>query len=317
MIISASRRTDIPAFYSRWFFNRLNQGFVMVRNPMNPQSVTKISLNPHLIDCIVFWTKNPKNMINQLDRLKGYHYYFLFTITSYGPVLEKHLPPKAEVIETFIELSREIGKEKVIWRYDPVLITDTMDEKYHCRHFDYIARELHPYTEKCILSFLDMYKKCERNLKGFNIRELDAGEMVRLAGKLNRAARRWNIEMVTCAEEIDLSHIGINHGKCIDDRLISRISGVQLEVKKDTHQRKTCCCVESIDIGAYNTCSHMCLYCYANSDARVVQKNMSRHYWESPLLLGKLSPGDKIAEREIDSFRNPQRNLFNCSKSNT
>jgi len=310
MIISASRRTDIPALYSQWFFNRLNQGFVMVRNPMNPHLVSKISLNPQLIDCIVFWTKNPKNMIKQLDRLKGYHYYFLFTITSYGPDLEKHLPPKDEVIETFIGLSRQIGKEKVIWRYDPILITDTIDEEYHYHHFDYIARKLHPYTEKCIISFLDMYKKCERNLKGFNIRELDGGEMARLAGRLNQAAQHWNIEMVTCAEEVDLSPVGINQGKCIDDGLISRIIGVPLKVKKDTHQRKTCQCVESIDIGAYNTCSHMCLYCYANSDTRVVQKNMTRHYCESPLLLGKLSPGDKIAEREIDSFRKVQRDLF-------
>jgi hypothetical protein len=310
MIISASRRTDIPAFYSQWFFNRLNQGFVMVRNPMNPQLVSKISLNPQLIDCIVFWTKNPKNMIKQLDQLKGYHYYFLFTITSYGHDLEKHLPPKDEVIETFIELSREIGKKKVIWRYDPILISDTIDEEYHYHHFDNIARKLHPYTERCIISLLDMYKKCERNLKGFNIKELEPGEMVQLAGRLNQAAQRWNIEMVTCAEEIDLSHQGIHHGKCIDDQLISRITGAHLEVKKDTHQRKTCRCVESIDIGAYNTCSHMCLYCYANSDARVVQKNMTRHYWESPLLLGKLSPGDKIIERKIESFRNSQRDLF-------
>jgi hypothetical protein len=284
---------------------------------MNPQLVSKISLNPQLIDCIVFWTKNPGNMMKQLDQLKGYRYYFLFTITSYGPDLEKHLPPKDEVIETFIELSRELGKEKVIWRYDPVLITDAIDEDYHYHYFDYIARKLHPYTERCIISFLDMYKKCERNLKGFNIIELEPGEMVQLAGRLNQVAQHWNIEMVTCAEEIDLSHIGINHGKCIDDGLISRITGVQLQVKKDTHQRKTCRCVESIDIGAYNTCSHMCLYCYANSDARVVQENMTRHYWESPLLLGKLSPDDKIVERKIESFKNPQRDLFNCSKSNT
>jgi hypothetical protein len=310
MIISASRRTDIPAFYSQWLFNRLNQGFVMVRNPMNPQLVSKISLNPQLIDCIVFWTKNPGNMMNQLDQLKGYHYYFLFTITSYGPGLEKQVPPKDEVIETFIELSRKIGKERVTWRYDPILITDIIDEEYHYQHFDRIAGKLHNYTERCIISFLDMYKKCERNLKGFNIKELDPGEMVRLAGRLNQVAESYNIEMVTCAEEIDLSAPGINHGKCIDDRLISRITGDQLDVKKDKHQRKTCCCVESIDIGAYNTCSHICLYCYANSDARIVQKNMARHHWESPLLLGKLSPGDKIVERKIESFKKVQRDLF-------
>lgn len=310
MIISASRRTDIPAFYNQWFFNRLKQGFVMVRNPMNPQLVSKISLNPQLIDCIVFWTKNPQNMMKHLDQLKDYHYYFLFTITSYGPELEKYLPPKDEVIETFIELSCKIGKEKLIWRYDPVLITDTIDEEYHYYHFEYIARKLHPYTERCIISFLDMYKKCERNLKGFNIKELDTGEMVQLAGRLNQVAERCNIEMVTCAEEVDLSPQGISHGKCIDDQLISRITGANLEVKKDKHQRKTCRCVESIDIGAYNTCCHMCLYCYANSDARVVQKNITRHHYESPLLLGKLSPGDKIVERKFESFKKVQRNLF-------
>ena len=277
---------------------------------MNPQLVSKISLNPQLIDCIVFWTKNPGNMMKHLDQLKDYHYYFLFTITSYGPELEKSLPPKDEVIETFIELSRKIGKEKVIWRYDPVLITDTIDEEYHYHHFDYIAGKLQPYTGRCIISFLDMYKKCERNLKGFNIKESDPKGMARLAGRLNQVAERCNFEMVTCAEEVDLSPLGINHGKCIDDRLISRITGANLDVKKDKHQRKTCCCVESIDIGAYNTCSHICLYCYANSDARVVQKNTARHHWESPLLLGKLSPGDKIVERKFESFRKVQRDLF-------
>jgi hypothetical protein len=261
---------------------------------MNPQLVSKISLNPQLIDCIVFWTKNPENMMKHLDQLKDYHYYFLFTITSYGPELEKYLPTKDEVIETFIQLSRKIGKEKVIWRYDPVLITDTIDEEYHYHHFEYIAGKLHSYTERCIISFLDMYKKCERNLKGFNIKELDPEEMARLAGRLNQVAQRCNIEMATCAEEVDLSPQSISHGKCIDEQLISRITGSNLEVKKDKHQRKTCRCVESIDIGAYNTCCHMCLYCYANSDARVVQKNMTRHHYESPLL--SANPLEKFNE---------------------
>ncbi|UCH94634.1 MAG: DUF1848 domain-containing protein [Candidatus Aminicenantes bacterium] len=298
MIISASRRTDIPAFYSQWFFNRLNQGFVMVRNPFNPQLVNKIPLNPGLIDCIVFWTKNPRKMMNQLDQLKGYHYYFLFTITSYGPELEKHLPPKDEVIETFIELSSGIGKEKVAWRYDPVLINDSIDDNYHYHHFDSIARRLSGYTERCIISFLDMYKKCEKNLKGFNIKELAQKEMVRLAGMLSRVAEKYHIEMVTCAEEVDLSPVGIRHGKCIDDKLISRIIGYPLEVNKDKHQRKTCCCVESIDIGAYNTCGHICLYCYANFDEQVVRKNQARHNPGSPLLLGNLSTEDKIVEKK-------------------
>jgi len=310
MIISASRRTDVPAFYSQWFFNRLTQGFVLVRNPMNPQLVSKIDLNPKLIDCIVFWTKNPQDMMKKLDQLEGYHYYFLFTITSYGRDLEKRLPKKDKIINTFIELSQRIGKERVIWRYDPILISDTIEENYHQRHFDSIAQKLHSHTDRCIISFLDMYKKCERNLKGFNIKELNHREMFSLAEKLNQVAKRYHIEMVSCAEEIDLSGIGIDHGKCIDDDLISRICGYQLEVKKDSHQRKTCSCVESIDIGAYNTCNHICLYCYANSDARIVRQNIALHNPESPLLLGELTGDEKIVKREIESFKKMQRNLF-------
>jgi hypothetical protein len=310
MIISASRRTDVPAFYSQWFLNRLKQGYVMVRNPMNPQLVSKVPLNPNLIDCIVFWTKNPRAMMKKLDQLKGYNYYFLFTITSYGRDLERRLPKKEEIIDTFIELSQRIGKERVIWRYDPILITHTIDKDHHQHHFDCIAKRLTSHTDRCIISFLDMYKKCERNLKGFYIKKLDSDEMFHLAEMLNRIARKYHIEMATCAEEIDLSPIGIDHGKCIDDDLISRICGCQLDVKKDRHQRKTCYCVESIDIGAYNTCNHICLYCYANSDARIVKQNIALHNPESPLLFGDLSGNERIIERIIESFKKTQRNLF-------
>ena len=282
----------------------------MVRNPMNPNLVSKIPLSPGLIDCIVFWTKNPRDMMNKLDQLEGYHYYFLFTITPYGRDLERHLPKKEAIIDTFIELSQRIGKERVIWRYDPVLISDTIDENVHQHHFDSIARRLHSHTDRCIISFLDMYKKCKRNLRGFNIKELDVDEMFRLAEMLNRTAMKYHMEMVTCAEEIDLSAIGIDHGKCIDDNLISRLCGYELEVKKDPHQRKTCSCVESIDIGAYNTCNHICLYCYANSDPRIVKQNIALHNPESPLLLGELTGSEKIVKRQIESFKKTQRNLF-------
>lgn len=282
----------------------------MVRNPMNPNMVSKIDLNPDLIDCIVFWTKNPRNMMDKLEQLKNYHFYFLFTVTSYGPDLEQCLPEKDEIINTFIELSEKTGREKVIWRYDPILLTDTIGEDYHQRQFEYIARRLHSYTETCIFSFLDMYKKCERNLKGTQIRELSPDEMVRLAEKLNLIAGSYGIEMVTCAEEIDLSPIGIHHGKCIDDRLVSRICGYPVDVNKDSRQRKTCGCVESIDIGAYNTCNHICLYCYANTDADTVRRNMALHNHDSPLMLGELTGHEKIIARTVESFRKRQGVLF-------
>jgi hypothetical protein len=318
MIISASRRTDIPAFYSQWFLNRLKEGFVLVRNPMNPQLVSKILLRPELIDCIVFWTKNPRNLMTKLDRLKDYHYYFLFTINSYGRDLERHLPPRDHVIDTFIELSRKIGKEKIVWRYDPILISAKIDEDFHFRNFDYIAGRLQSYTERCIISFIDMYRKCQRNLKGFSVRELNEEEMSRVARMLLPTAKRYGIEMVTCAEAVDFSGIGIRPGKCIDDERIARITGYELDVKKDKHQRKTCCCVESIDIGAYDTCPHSCLYCYANSSPENVKQNTALHNPESPLLLGEL-PTDgsiKIIERKIESFKIPYKNggLFKIKK---
>jgi hypothetical protein len=294
MVISASRRTDIPAFYSQWFYNRLKEGFVLVQNPMNPKMISRISLTPGIIDCIVFWTRNPKELMKRLDELDEYHYYFLFTITAYGRDLEWRSPSKNEAIDTFIELSRKIGKEKVIWRYDPILLSDKIDDEFHVRNFGYIAERLHSYTERCIISFLDMYKKCERNLKGFHIKNLDANDMIRVAKLLHRTAERYGIKIVTCAEEIDFTDIGISPGACIDGRLISRICGHPLDSKKDKNQRKTCRCMESVDIGAYNSCSHICLYCYANTGADSVEKNRKLHNPDSPLLIGELPAGGKL-----------------------
>jgi hypothetical protein len=285
MIISASRRTDIPAFYSHWFFKRLEQGFVMVRNPFNPMMVRKIDLNPNLVDGIVFWSKNPRPMMDRLELLNSYHFYFLFTITAYGPDLEKNLPAKEEVIDTFIELAQRIGKEKVIWRYDPIFLSGNIDDSYHSRRFEYIAGKLHGYTERCIISFLDMYKKCERNLKEFNIKTLNSNDMQRLAGLLGGIARQYDLQIVTCAEEMDFQEMGIGHGKCIDDELLRRICGHPLVFKKDPYQRKTCRCVESVDIGTYDTCPHHCLYCYANSHAQAVERNAALHDPASPFLL--------------------------------
>jgi len=288
MIISASRRTDIPAFFSGWFFNRLKEGIVKVRNPMNPKLVREISLEPGLIDCIVFWTKNPQAMLHRLDELDAYpyRYYFLFTITPYDRDLECGLPGKDKIIETFRELSRRIGKERVVWRYDPILFSDRIDEEYHGVKFDYIASRLESYTDRCIISFLDMYKKCERNLKSFDIRIPTAEQMVRTAGAICRIADIYGIDVATCAEDIDFSSVGVRPGKCIDDDLIGKITGLPLNLKKDPYQRKTCCCVESVDIGAYNTCNHICHYCYANSDAKKVSENLKFHDPHSPFLIG-------------------------------
>lgn len=169
MILSVSRRTDIPNYYSEWFYNRIKEEFLYVRNPMNPHQISKIDLSPDVVDCIVFWTKNPEPMINRLDELAAYHYYFQFTLTGYGKEIECNVPHKRErMIPVFQELSKRIGKQKVIWRYDPIIFTKTYTPEYHLKAFEQIAMALRGYTEKCVISFVDVYAKNKKNMKSIN-----------------------------------------------------------------------------------------------------------------------------------------------------
>lgn len=302
MILSVSRRTDIPAFFSEWFFNRMKEGFVYVRNPMNIHQVSKILLSPDVIDCIVFWSKNPGPMLSRLDELKDYMYYFQFTVNPYDKGLELGVPRKERIINTFKELSEKIGPKRVIWRYDPILLTDSMGIDYHVRYFEEIAKRLAGFTDTCVISFVDLYKKTQRNLQDTSARELSLKEMADMATKLFFIASRYGIKIQTCAEEIALESVGIKHGKCIDNALIEDLLGVKLVVDKDPNQRKECGCVQSIDIGEYNTCAHGCKYCYANFKDGVVAKNRMAHDPNSPLLIGALGTDDKVSERKLFSF---------------
>ena len=310
MIISASRRTDIPAFYSEWFINRLREGFAMVRNPMNYHQISRISLSPEVVDCIVFWTKNPANMLNKLNMLKNYYYYFQFTLNSYDKEIEVHVPRKSEVIETFMQLSKKIGKERVIWRYDPIFLTEKIDAEYHYKYFDYLACKLKGYTNKCVISFLDLYKNSKNNLKPVGIIPISDDQAKVIATKLFEIACGHGLWIESCAEYIDLSDIGIQRGKCIDDKIISEVIGTPININKDKTQRDVCGCVASIDIGAYNTCKHNCLYCYANSSRKAVEINSGLHNPLSPLLFGEIESADKVSERKVKSCIIPQKGLF-------
>ncbi len=302
MIISASRRTDIPAFYSDWFYNRIKEGFVYVRNPINKNHISKVSLLPEHVDCFVFWTKNPKPFIDRLSELSDYKYYFQFTINSYSTDLEPNVPKKNEIINTFIELSKMIGKEKVIWRYDPILLSEKYTIEYHLKYFDSIAERLNPYTEKCVISFIDLYKKCKRNLSGTTVREIPETDMKYLSKGLKRITNKYNLSLETCAENIELTSLGINHNRCIDNVLIERILKRKIHASKDKNQRNECGCIESVDIGAYNTCKHECLYCYANFNHQVVIDNCSKHSSISPLISGEVEEKDRIMERKAKSI---------------
>ena len=242
MIISASRRTDIPSFYTDWFLNRIQEKQVWVRNPMNAHQISRIDLSPEVVDGIVFWTKNPKPMLKRLKELKEYAYYFQYTINPYGREIEEHLPPLKERMESFKILSEMIGKERVIWRYDPVIINNTYTAQYHLDQFSYMAEVLAPYTKKCVFSYLDFYTKMKNKMKQMGIRPADREEKEYLAEAFSKTASRYGIVLETCAEDIDLEKYGIAHGRCIDDRLLSRIIDCPLKVEKDKNQRLECGC---------------------------------------------------------------------------
>jgi len=264
MIISASRRTDIPAYYSDWLLNRIKERYVDVRNPMNKNQIRRISLEPDAVDCIVFWSKNPEPLLDKLQFLDGYAFYFQFTLNPYDNDIETKLPPKKEIIETFKKLSDRIGPQKVIWRYDPVLLNNRYTVTYHIDKFNEFARQLKSFTEKVIFSFIDFYRKISVNVKIHGIAEITTGEKNTLAGNFSGIAKENSLLIDTCAEGIDLSAFNIGRGKCVDDTLIAKITGRDFSAKKDKNQRVECGCAASVDIGEYNSCINGCVYCYAN-----------------------------------------------------
>ncbi len=299
MILSVSRRTDIPAFYSEWFFNRLNEGYVCVRNPMNFNQVSRIDLSPASLEFLVFWTKNPFPMLDKLHLLKDIPYYFLFSVTSYDKTIEVNVPKKDTVIETFKRLSHKIGKERIVWRYDPILITEQFSLEYHKKYFELLCEKLSGYTERCIISFVDFYPKIRKNLEKLQVTMSDT-DVNAIAAEFSHSAAKYGISIETCSEGYDLSEYGINHARCIDDTLISLIADRSVMVGKDTNQRELCGCVSSIDIGTYNTCPHNCVYCYANNNVKTVNKNFQLHNPDSPMLFGELSADDKVFDRKVE-----------------
>lgn len=301
MILSVSRRTDIPCCYSEWFFNRLKAGFVFVRNPWNFTQVSRIPLTPELIDCIVFWTKDAANMIPYLDQLDemGYVYYFQFTLTPYDREIEQNLRDKRELLNTFISLSKKIGREKIIWRYDPIIFNDQLSVCYHKEQFLRLCDKLHAYTDQVVISFLDLYKK-QKN--GF-FREAYPDEVAELSSFIGKTADAYGLRVSACCENVDLQKYGIAAGSCIDKSLLEKVCGVSLSVPADKNQRPGCGCFESVDIGAYNTCTNGCLYCYATEKGG---KAGERHDPNNPILDGSDPDTLKITERKIKSYRDPQ-----------
>ena len=329
VIISASRSTDIPAFYAEWFFNRLAKGYCVWYNPFNQQ---KMYVSFERCKVIVFWTKNPKPMLPFLPELdkRGIHYYFQVTLNDYADEgFEPHVPSVAQRVETFRELSGMIGKERVIWRFDPLIMTPSITPRVLLGRIWTIGNRLKGYTDKLVFSFVDVkaYRKVQNNLlketgcftkESVETAEMNVGQRQEIIDglvKLREAwvVAGWNITLATCAEEMDLTACGIEHNRCIDGDLMERIFGADQDLVyylrtgilperdlfgvlptlpdkcknlKDKGQRKVCGCMMSKDIGMYNTCRHLCVYCYANTSKEYVLKNAARHSVDSESIIG-------------------------------
>lgn len=273
----------------------------MVRNPFFPNKISKIDLSPENAEFIIFWTKNPKPMLERLRELNGSNFYFQFTLTPYGKRIEHGLPEKSELTNTFKLLSEKIGAKKIIWRYDPVLISSVYTVEYHVETFSKFADTLHGYFERCIFSFIDYYKKIDGAFTKNLIREPTISEMNILAENFSETAKKYNFSIKTCAEKYDFSKYGIGSSSCIDKELIEKITNRYIKVRKDKNQRAECGCIESVDIGAYNTCANGCVYCYAGGN-KVSAGLDNNVFKESPLLCGSLKENDIITERKRESI---------------
>jgi hypothetical protein len=293
MVISVSRRTDIPAFYAEWFMNRTREGYALVENPFNPAQRARVDLRPEAVEAVVFWTRNPAPLMPHLEELdrRGYRYYFLYTITGYPPMLEPGAPRPKEAVETFCALSRRVGPERILWRYDPVLVSEATPEEYILQNFEELLRVLGPFTRRVVVSFAHLYGKTVRNLTRAAVafQDPDREARLRIARGLSRAAGGHGLPVFSCASPEDLSPHGIAPGRCIDGTLIGDVLGVRVSGEKDPSQRAACGCARSKDIGAYDTCLHGCLYCYATGDREAALGNHARHDPAAASLLPRTS----------------------------
>lgn len=300
MIINTGNRTDIPAFYSTWLLNRIKEGFVMARNPYYKEQVTKYSLSPDVVDCLAFCTKNPHPLIQHLDKLDRYKQFWFVTITPYGKDIEPNVPDKKQVIEDFRKLSEHIGIDSVAVRYDPIFINDKFDVNMHIKCFEKLLSKLKGYTHDCTISFLDLYEKVKRNAP--DLRPPNEEEQREIAEAFSKIGRDSNIKIHACCEKTFLEEYGIDCKGCMNQEIVEKAIDNKLDVPRIIKKREGCNCLLENDIGAYNTCGHLCKYCYANANEKLVKENMKRHIPASPFLIGNQEPGDKIIEAKQKSW---------------
>ena len=309
MILNTGSRTDIPAFYSAWFLNRIREGWVLARNPYRPDELTRYFLGPSVVDVLVFCTKDPGPMLPHLHELSSFRQFWGVTITPYGEEIERAVPPAREVVRSVKELSSVLGKDAVAWRYDPVIIHGRYSVSFHEYAFEVLARSLSGYVSFVVVSFLDLYRKTLRNFP--EGREVSAEEQAYLTGRFVKIAGCYGLGVHLCAEDPGLGCYGADVSGCLTKAVLERAHGIKLDIPKTLKAaRSSCSCLLGSDIGEYNTCMHGCRYCYANQDMKLVEENWKRHDPSSPLLTGWPGPDDRIRKARQESYLSHQLELF-------
>ena len=309
MILNTGGRTDTVQYYSEWLLNRFREGYVLSRNPLFPDIVNRIELNPETIDVVVFCSKDYSPILPRLHEISDrFNCYYHYTITAYGTDIEPRVPSIEDSIRTLKTLAAQVGPEKIAWRYDPVLLTEKYTIERHLETFDRMARELTPYVDRCIFSFVEMYKKLEVNMP--ELLPVSEEDKLTLAENLGAIAQRYSLWLQTCATRTDYEQFGIHRSGCMTTEIFSQAMGI--EFKKTPHKgnRLGCACMESRGLGDYNSCPNGCRYCYANKDHEKALQNFFTHDPKSPLLLGHLHPDDKIVPSRLESLLSKEPGLF-------
>lgn len=312
MIVSASRRTDIPAFYGSWFMNRIKEGFALVPHPMNPLRFSRICLDSKAAECIVFWSKNPEPFLASLPQLEktGIPFYFEFTLTPYDCMWEKRVPNKKHMISVFRKLSSMVGPARVIWRYDPVIVTRRLSIAYHLQAFEELSEQLEGYTERCLFSFLDFYPHIRAVMQQMGAVCPGEHDKKAAASGFAASARRHHMKLGVCCEPCLAGTAQCRQAACIDPEDLEKAAGRPVHYRKDPGQRPLCRCMTSVDIGTYNSCFHGCVYCYASHRKDVKDLPAVRHDPSSPLLLGHLPLHAVITDRPMPSVMEQEISLF-------
>lgn len=308
MILNTGSRTDIPAYYSSWFYNRIKEGYVLVRNPYYPSQVTRYRLAPDVVDAMVFCTKNPEPMLERISELSAFDTFWFVTVTPYGKEIEPFVPGKEQVMKSFRELAGIVGCGRTSWRYDPVFITEKYSVDEHVRLFGKMAGMLRGYTRQCVVSFIDLYEKTRKNFPG--VRKVAKEEQEYLVEAFGEIAKENHIQIHLCCEDSRLARENVDADGCMSKEVLEAAIGCKLDVPKKKMARAECSCLLGADIGAYNTCGHGCLYCYANYDRQTVLDNRKAHDVDSPFLIGGFREGDIIKEAVQKSWKNGQMSIF-------